>query len=70
MFWDIFQRVLLPMFLILALALFGCNYLTKASCEATAAELGLPWKYSLMTGCIVTLKDGTKIPLDKYRAVE
>ena len=55
---------------IASLVVLSANLLTKASCESTANVIELPWSYSLMTGCIVTTKDGTKIPLDKYRSAE
>ena len=55
---------------IASLVVLSANLLTRASCESTANVIELPWSYSLMTGCIVTTKDGTKIPLDKYRSAE
>ena len=55
---------------IASLVVLSANLLTRASCESTATAIELPWSYSLMTGCIVTTKDGTKMPLDKYRSVE
>jgi len=66
---DIFRAVL-AIIAIASLVVLSANLLTRASCESTANVIELPWSYSIMTGCIVTTKDGTKIPLDKYRSVE
>lgn len=66
---DILGAVL-AIITIASLVVLGANLLTRASCESTANVVELPWSYSLMTGCIVTTKDGTKIPLDKYRSGE
>lgn len=39
-------------------------------CKNTAIEMGVEWKWSFTTDCLVQTGDGTWLPLDAYRGTE
>lgn len=53
--------------LVIALAITGCYYATKAECSAKATALGYNYNYKWFQGCLLIREDGSKVLLEQLR---
>lgn len=61
--------ITVPIFIFMGLfaaIVFGANEMERAQCSSTASAMGLEYRYSILTPCLVNV-DGKFIPLDAYR---
>lgn len=64
-----FALVLILLMVIgLSLSLLGFWFASK-QCESRWAESGMKADWSVFGGCVVTMKDGRKIPAANYREI-
>lgn len=73
-FWDLPDPLIFGSLLLLLLLLigvpgtFGINELSKRSCSITADQMGVAYKYSIWTNCMIEINHHY-IPLDNYAGV-
>lgn len=61
------MKVLAGSIVLMALAVWGANALSEASCRASTAGMKVDVDYSFLGGCRVSTPDGRMVPLGTYR---
>ena len=67
-FWDDWGGLILAVIIsivIFAIIIGIAAWLSSASCDKIAEQMGLPHQWSILTECMIQV-DGTWLPLDRY----
>lgn len=55
--------------IVFALLMFAAWFFRAWSCQSRAEQMGIPFRYGIVTGCMIKPKDQDWVPIENYRVM-